>query len=565
MMFASDFPPTKSLQNYMLTEVAEILKIYSLLLPAKRIRLFLHEGKDPALGTADFKPTSAVVEAADHADGFLGCVEHDPEPSRAGPGPETVIVRATIPRQPTHGEVAQTEPDWEPRGPALRAVYALSPLRYEQLRYLLERVHERCNRRHLWSSLQRQIGSQTLRVPELERAGIGGKAVTPSDAAPAILIGVHWLEVGGAEALAFDAVRWALAAGLRVFVVAATPALQRLRDRLPEEVIFLRLDRYLPHKDWPLFLERFLPQENVRLIHIHHCIPLYAALAHVRVVAPWVRVVDSTHIIEYMDGGYARVSGVWSNFIDVHHAISHQLRQLYVGRFSAPVGKVRLGRMLRRQGEVSTPSVAQMQAGADTLTVTFAGRLYYQKRPVLAVIMMKALADWARKHRVKLTVNMVGEGPFAAACDRLIRRYKLHDIVRRFPANTDVPALLGTSDLLLLPSSNEGLALVCYEAVERGAIPISSAVGGQAEIVPPDLLLPREPAKARRKLIAIVDRLWSDRSFLDRQVEALHDAYSKLAGEPSAEDVLMPIYRAAVADALETEDRPQTVPNRSNG
>ncbi|WP_347312618.1 glycosyltransferase [Defluviimonas sp. SAOS-178_SWC] len=557
------------MQDYVRSEIAEVFKIYSVLFPGKRIRLLLREGKDPAIGTAVRMSANMHFDPADHADGFLGCVERQPDASSAGAYPETVAVRVTIPRRPTHGEATQTEPDWSPRGRVLRMIYALSPKRYEQLRYFTERVQERRSRRHLWSPLQRQIGSQTVRA--LERDGVLGadsNAVTPSEAAPAILVGVHWLEVGGAEALAFDTIHWALAAGLRVFVVASTPAQHRLRDRLPDEVTFLRLDRYLPHGDWPAFLERFLPQENVRLIHIHHCTPLYGALAHIRVVAPWVKVIDSTHIIEYADGGYARVSGVWTNFIDVHHAISRQLQQMYVGRFNVPVGKVRLGRMLRRQGdgtEVAAPPPARMQAGRDSLAVTFVGRLYYQKRPVLAVLMMKALAGWARKRNVKLAVNMVGDGPFAAACDRLVRRYKLHDIVRRFPANADVPALLGQSDLLLLPSSNEGLALVCYEAVEHGAIPVSSDVGGQAEIVPPDLLLPREPAKALRRLIEIVDRLWSDQDFLARQVETLHRAYSALASDPASEDVLMPIYRAAAAEAARTEDRPQAAPKRSNG
>jgi len=58
--------------------------------------------------------------------------------------------------------------------------------------------------------------------------------------------------------------------------------------------------------------------------------------------------------------------------------------------------------------------------------------------------------------------------------------------VRAVPPVTDAAALAAyyaASDVLLLPSANEGVALVVYEAMAAGLLVMTTAVGGQAEVV----------------------------------------------------------------------------------
>jgi hypothetical protein len=58
------------------------------------------------------------------------------------------------------------------------------------------------------------------------------------------------------------------------------------------------------------------------------------------------------------------------------------------------------------------------------------------------------------------------------------------------------------------------------------------------------LLVPLEPRAALRSTVRIVDRLWRDPSFLARQSQALHQCYSTLAADPTAQEVLLPLYQA---------------------
>lgn len=539
---ASSRPVGQRAAEHLRHEVSQALAIYDRLYPTQTLNLLLYEGKDPVSGAPTVIEGPVTLEASHLSPEFLGRIQ------RPGlhEGAPVVTIMVSIPRLPSPGETRLTDAPWVPARP-LRALYGLAPLLYERIRYQAEMMRKRRSERaHRKTVLPRGQGSGLFGRPERQEG----------DQRPAILIGMHWLEVGGAEKLAFDTIWWALEAGLRVFVVSSVASIQRLSDKLPEseDVQFIRLDRYLPHHLWPRFIEQLASAENIRLVHIHHCQPLYASLPQLTTMLPWVKIIDSTHIVEHADGGYPRSSGVWSNYIDMHHVISRQLVRYYRDHFHI-VGKVALGRMLTRQEGEAGPPALRMQAGQRRLHVTFIGRLYYQKRPVVVVEALRALDHWARRNQVELRGTIVGEGPFLDPMRRLLQRYGLMDRIALKPAGADVPETLEQADILLLPSNNEGLALVCYEALAHGCIPISTDVGAQNEIVPPGLLVPPAPGAAIRGIVAAVDRLWRDAPFLASQKQALQSAWRELGRDPTAKEVLMPLYREAAAASREAPAR----------
>lgn len=529
--FAANKPADPAQADLLEGGIRELRAIYETLYPTQRLHFILSQGQDPIWAHPEVTEGPHVPTARDLGADHLGTI------IRPGSHPDApeVSIRLAVPRAPTPAELHRTEPEWQPMarlGPLFRA----SPLTYERVRYEAEMLRKRrADRRLSTSSLPLGRGSGLLPRPE----------APASDKRPAILIGMHWLEVGGAEKMGFDTVRWALAAGLRVFVVASVKSIQRLADRLPDhpDLRFVRLDRYLPHALWPRYVEQLALRENIRAVHIHHCTPLYDSLPMLRARLPWITTLDSTHVIEYANGGYARTSGVWSNYLDVQHVISDELRRYFRERFLAPQQRVLLGRMLTRDETAPGPVQMRLQAGQKTLHVAFVGRLYYQKRPVVVVETLRALDAWARRQGVAFSATMVGEGPFEQAVAMLLRRHGLQGRVTRLPGDSDVPGLLARSDILILPSNNEGLALVCYEAVAQGCIPISTDVGSQDDLLPPGLLVPLEPRACVQGTVAAVDRMWRDATVLEDHKQALGAAWARLGADPTAEEVLMPIYR----------------------
>lgn len=513
-------------------EIEEVVSIYSCLYPTQALTFILYEGENPTWGEPSVVEGPVTFSPEHMKAEFLGHIR------RPGIRPDspTVTIMVALPRKPSPSEIKQTEAPWKPLRP-LHSVYRLSPMLYEDIRYQAEMIREkRSRKRHPAVSLPCSKGTT---LPPVRLAA-------PSDKRPAILIGMHWLEMGGAEKLGFDTITWALEAGLRVFVVAGVSSIQRLEDKLPKDdkLTFIRLDRYLPYHLWPRYLEKLISAENIHLIHIHHCLQLYDALPHLRISNPEIKVIDSTHIVEYVGGGFPRVSGVWSNYIDVHHVISGELTNYFRDKFHV-LGKVRLGRMLDRPDEHGGLPPLNMKVRQKTLHVTFIGRLYYQKRPIVVIEAIRALSVWASRSGVQIKGTIVGEGPFLDTLRQLLQQYRLAENVELLPGNSDVPALLRQSDVLLLPSNNEGLALVCYEAIEQGCIPIATDVGSQNEVVPADLLVPLAPRKAVRGIVDAVDKLWRDANFMQRQEAEMSRLWARLSNDPTAKEVLMPIYLEA--------------------
>lgn len=521
-------------EGYVQAELDEITFIYQTLFPGRPITINLGWNRESAAkGNPEVLPESEPLTNSHVGGRFLGQVRLGPEPGETTAEP--LNVNLSIPRHPLSGELEEDELSRPMQGRVTRALFKLSPMLFEQLKHMLEVRGE--NRRTRLHRFQRYPYAYTplCTLPDPRRAS--GKA-------PAILIGFHFLEVGGAEKLAFDTVHWALEAGLRVFIISDRPTQQRMAHTLPDDprVRFIRTDRYLERELHGVFLKKLIGQENIVALHNHHCGILYESLPMLKADFPDLTVLDSTHIVEYHDGGYPRVSGVWSDYTDLHHVISNDLGRFLNDTFG--IGdKTKLGRLLHEGARDTAPLPIRMKAKQKSYRVTLVGRMMHQKRPVVLMKTLQKLARWGRRRRIDFRFDVVGEGPYREALETLVRRYGLSDRVTLHPAQTDVPALLRECDIMLLPSANEGLALVCYEAIEQGCIPITTDVGAQREIVPGGLMVPRPPIKTLSGTIKAIQRLVSDQVFIDRMASELAEKYHQLAADPTAKELLMPVYR----------------------
>lgn len=430
------------------------------------------------------------------------------------------------------------------RGRNARIMFKLSPFLFEFSKYLTEWKWRRRPHAGRWLKPADIVQEGVSSAKELPQPG-GSSAGAPERPRPAILIALHWFEHGGAEKLAFDTIRWALEAKLRVFVIAEHDAPHRLLDTFQDspDLAFLRSDRYLPRQLLPAFLLDLAARENIRLVHLHHHSDAYTALPALRAAFPDIQVIDSTHIIEYRDGGYVAMAGDWSRYVDYHHVISHALARMLRTRYGAD-DKIMLGRLLQRGQDSQPASMFSLSPAEERITVAFVGRMSHQKRPILVAMISRELSHWARQSGVEIGFEFVGEGPYLEAMKTLIERYGIADQCRFHLANANVPSIMGAADILLLPSANEGLALVCYEAVRHGTIPISTDVGAQSELLPPELLVAPNPIGISRRVRQIVERLWNDPDFRAAAEDSLTRRMTAIAGEPTAREVLMPIYEA---------------------
>lgn len=116
--------------------------------------------------------------------------------------------------------------------------------------------------------------------------------------------------------------------------------------------------------------------------------------------------------------------------------------------------------------------------------VVVLGRLTAQKRVELAIAGYIA----ARRLGVTAPLTIAGDGPTRAALERMVREAKLGDAIRFLgvvdPA--EVPALLATADVMVMPARREGLGLAAAEGLMQG-VPVVACTdgGGVLDVVPP--------------------------------------------------------------------------------
>lgn len=316
-------------------------------------------------------------------------------------------------------------------------------------------------------------------------------SVNPSSKSglPAILFGLHWLEMGGAEKWALETIALAKETGFLPIVITDRDSSHPWIDR-PEldGALVLPLSTPLPETADADLLLTLLSEFSIRGIHVHHNGWLYHRLAWFKAMDPSIRIVDSLHIIEWRNGGFAEVAVKLSNTIDLHHVISPQLRDYLILHRDVPKERVALAPLYGLNS--GRPAIRSASQNSRPFTIAFVGRLSQQKRPYLFLRYAAALRRAADRD-VRFILH--GDGILADETSRLVRQYGLTDCLelRRPPRAVD--DTLAESDLLVISSDNEGLTLTTFEATERDVAVLSTDVGSQASLVSGKALLPRQP------------------------------------------------------------------------
>ena len=159
-------------------------------------------------------------------------------------------------------------------------------------------------------------------------------------------------------------------------------------------------------------------------------------------------------------------------------AVSAALKQVMVSRGMQP-DKIRVhytGVDLDRFRPVDR-AAAKAKLGVAGPLVVSAGALIPRKGYSLSIAAMAKLKD--------ATMLIVGEGPQRRCLEQTVAKHRLGGRVRFLGSrpHAELPGLLAAADVMVLPSSSEGLANVWVEALACGTPIVISDVGGAREVL----------------------------------------------------------------------------------
>lgn len=355
---------------------------------------------------------------------------------------------------------------------------------------------------------------------------------------PAIIFGLHWLEMGGAERWAIETIALAREAGFLPIVLtdreSAHPWI--IRPEL-DGALVLPVNLPISDEEESELLLALLTKFSVCGIHVHHNGWLYHRLPWFKAMDPGIRTVDSLHVIEWRTGGFVELAVKLSNAIDMHHVISPQLRDYMVLQRDVPKERVSLA-PLYGLSEVGTAPKAEKDPGRP-FTVSFVGRLSQQKRPYL---FLRYAAQLRRSTEQNVRFILHGSGALAEETSWLVAKYGLSDCLELRQPPRSVDDTLADSDLLVISSDNEGLTLTTFEATAKDVAVLSTDVGSQASLVSGKALVPRQPYAFIREAVERTKAIIASDELRQQIVEEQRQKISSLKELPEAREWTTELY-----------------------
>ena len=113
----------------------------------------------------------------------------------------------------------------------------------------------------------------------------------------------------------------------------------------------------------------------------------------------------------------------------------------------------------------------------DKKVVTFCGDFYEVKNILVVPEIFKKIFEKDKN----VVFWMIGDGKYRTEIEKLIGNLPIILWGNQMPE--DMPLFLNSTDVLILPSKNEGLPLVTIEALKCGAHVVGSLVGGIPEVI----------------------------------------------------------------------------------
>ncbi|CAB1276773.1 TIGR03088 family PEP-CTERM/XrtA system glycosyltransferase [Candidatus Nitrosacidococcus tergens] len=143
-------------------------------------------------------------------------------------------------------------------------------------------------------------------------------------------------------------------------------------------------------------------------------------------------------------------------------------------------------------------------ADSNCLIIGTVGRLEPIKNQITLIQAFINLVKQIPDSKKFLRLIIVGEGSLRSQIEDLIKEEKLEGLIWLAGDRKDIPTLLQSMDIFVLPSLAEGISNTILEAMATGLPVIATHVGGNPELVTENtgILVPKADSKAVSKALA---------------------------------------------------------------
>jgi len=333
-----------------------------------------------------------------------------------------------------------------------------------------------------------------------------------------IILVLPWMALGGSDMVNVKLVRLLSEQNWKITIVntlstsaksSTSSSLEFFRPILQQytEDIFT-LPHFVRVKDYARFFTYLIESRNADVFLTSNSFAGYNLLPYLKTHSKNVVFADYVHMRqldwkvgayyenseEIQGGGYPRLSGLFSDYLDLSLFVSDDERQWVSKNMNLESPKpnqqvVHYG--IDTENFKVNPLVRQNMRkkfgiNDDTMCVLFVGRLVDQKRPDVLVRVFHKLTQQLESHgKAKAHLLIAGDGALQGKVEKYIKDNNLDDKVEMLGRvnREDMSNVMSAGDVIFLPSKMEGLAVALIEAMGMGLVPVVTNVGGHREIV----------------------------------------------------------------------------------
>ena len=294
------------------------------------------------------------------------------------------------------------------------------------------------------------------------------------------------LQVGGLESMV---VKLAMSLDPQRFssLVCCLDQTGPLADELQQAGIeVLLLQRGQSGTDWsyPRRLAQLLRQQQVDVLHLHNPTALFygAPAGRLAGVRP---IIYTEHGRDYSHGWKSRLlNRMLTRMVDRVVVLHERARRYMHEQEGAPLGRiVKVYNGIADPGRHSPAQRQQMRQSLGLNTDSSAIGIVARLDPIKNLPVLITAMQQIHRQQAKARLLIIGDGPLREALSQQVCDSGLDPVVQFLGTRHDVPALLSALDLLVLPSSSEGLSMTLIEGSAAGLPLIASDVGGNNELV----------------------------------------------------------------------------------
>ncbi len=363
---------------------------------------------------------------------------------------------------------------------------------------------------------------------------------------------IPWMVTGGADRVNLDLLEGLVAAGHQVTICATLQGFHRWESeftRFTPDVFIL--PNFLPVADYPRFLCYLIQSRGIDTVLLSASTLGYQFLPLLRAQSPDVAFLDMCHVEEphWQNGGHPRFAMGYQDMLDLNIVTTRHLAGWMQDRGADPERIAVMYTGIRTAAQAASPNErdairTEYNIPPDTPLIVFAGRLCEQKRPQL----LAHILGTAASRGLPFQALIIGEGELQHDLEDALKKHKLQDRVQLLGsvAHAQWLRILGSADVLLMPSQYEGISVALLEAMAAGVVPVVAKVGGQSEIVGPEsgFLIPHGPSELDDYVNALAQVINNPADLAARAAASRHIATTQMAWSTMVHNFLGLVDRA---------------------